>query len=50
MSELEQTLLKRLRDRVERAFRQLVGEHRDRVYNITYRMLGNKAEAEDVAQ
>ena len=50
MSELEQTLLKRLRDRDERAFRQLVGEHRDRVYNITYRMLGNKAEAEDVAQ
>ena len=50
MSELEQSLLKRLRDRDERAFRQLVGEHRDRVYNITYRMLGNKAEAEDVAQ
>ena len=50
MSELERSLLKRLRDRDERAFRELVGAHRDRVYNITYRMLGNKAEAEDVAQ
>jgi RNA polymerase sigma-70 factor (ECF subfamily) len=25
-------------------------EHRDRVFNITFRMLGNRAEAEDVAQ
>lgn len=50
MSELERSLLKRLRDRDERAFRELIKEHRDRVYNITYRMLGNRAEAEDVAQ
>jgi RNA polymerase sigma-70 factor (ECF subfamily) len=50
MSELERTLLKRLRARDERAFRELVGEHRDRVFNITYRMLGNRHEAEDVAQ
>jgi RNA polymerase sigma-70 factor, ECF subfamily len=50
MSELERTLLRRLRDRDERAFRELVDEHRDRVFNITYRMLGNRAEAEDVAQ
>jgi RNA polymerase sigma-70 factor (ECF subfamily) len=27
-----------------------VQQHRDRVYNICYRMLGNKSEAEDVAQ
>ena len=27
-----------------------MAEHRDRVYNLTYRMLGNRAEAEDVAQ
>ena len=32
------------------AFRELLESHRDRVYNITYRMLGNRAEAEDVAQ
>lgn len=50
MSELERSLLKRLRDRDERAFRELIGAHRDRVFNITYRMLGNRSEAEDVAQ
>lgn len=50
MSELERALLRRLRDRDERAFRELLELHRDRVYNITFRMLGNRAEAEDVAQ
>ncbi len=50
MSELERSLLKRLRDRDERAFRELLEAHRDRVFNITFRMLGNRAEAEDVAQ
>ncbi len=50
MSELERSLLRRLRDRDERAFRELIDNHRDRVFNITYRMLGNRAEAEDVAQ
>ena len=50
MSELERSLLRRLRDRDERAFRELIDDHRDRVFNITYRMLGNRAEAEDVAQ
>jgi RNA polymerase sigma-70 factor (ECF subfamily) len=50
MIELERSLLRRLRDRDERAFRELIEGHRDRVYNITFRMLGNRAEAEDVAQ
>src|SRR5678809_1653937 len=50
MSELERSLLRRLRDRDEQAFRELIEAQRDRVYNITYRMLGNRAEAEDVAQ
>ena len=50
MSELERSLLRRLRDRDERAFRELMETHRDRVFNITYRMLGNRHEAEDVAQ
>lgn len=50
MSELERSLLRRLRDRDERAFRELVETHRDKVFNITFRMLGNRAEAEDVAQ
>jgi RNA polymerase sigma-70 factor (ECF subfamily) len=46
----ERMLLRRLRERDERAFRELVEEHRDKVFNLTYRMLGNRAEAEDVAQ
>ena len=50
MSELERSLLRRLRERDERAFRELVTQHRDRVYNICYRMMGNRSEAEDVAQ
>src|SRR4029079_7066660 len=50
MSELERSLLRRLRDRDERAFRELIDSHRDRVFNITFRMLGHRAEAEDVAQ
>ena len=50
MSDLERSLLRRLRDRDERAFRELLESHRDRVFNITFRMLGNRHEAEDVAQ
>jgi RNA polymerase sigma-70 factor (ECF subfamily) len=50
MSELERSLLRRLRERDERAFRELVTQHRDRVYNVCYRMMGNRSEAEDVAQ
>ncbi len=50
MSDDERALIRRLRDRDERAFRELLGLHRDRVFNITYRMLGNRSEAEDVAQ
>jgi RNA polymerase sigma-70 factor (ECF subfamily) len=50
MSELERSLLRRLRDRDERAFRELLDTYRDRVFNITFRMLGNRHEAEDVAQ
>ena len=47
MSELERSLLRRLRNRDERAFRELIANHRDRVYNICYRMLGNRHDAED---
>ena len=42
--------MRRLRDRDEQAFRELIESQRDRVFNITYRMLGDRAEAEDVAQ
>jgi len=50
MTELERSLLRRLRERDEKAFRELLEAHRDRVYNISFRMLGNRAEAEDLAQ
>jgi RNA polymerase sigma-70 factor, ECF subfamily len=50
MSLKERMLLSRLRERDEAAFRELIAEHRERVFNVTVRMLGNRAEAEDVAQ
>lgn len=46
----ERMLIRRLRDRDERAFREMVDEYRDRVYGLTLRMLGNQEEAEDLAQ
>jgi len=46
----ERLLVRRLRDRDEKAFREMVEEYRERVYGLTYRMLGNQEEAEDVAQ
>ena len=50
MSIRESRLIRKLRDRDERAFREMVEEFGDRVYNLTYRMLGNREEAEDLAQ
>ncbi len=50
MSLRERLLIRKLRDRDERAFREMVELHRDRVFNLTFRMLGNREEAEDVAQ
>lgn len=50
MSIRERLLLRRLRDRDERAFREFVETYRDRVYNLLFRMIGRKEEAEDLAQ
>jgi RNA polymerase sigma-70 factor, ECF subfamily len=50
MSLRERLLLRRLQDRDEKAFREIVDLYRDRVYNLTYRMLGNRTEAEDISQ
>lgn len=50
MSRRERVLIRKLRARDERAFREIVAMYSDRVFNLTYRMLGNRAEAEDVAQ
>jgi len=50
MSVRERLLIRRLRERDERAFREMVDEYRDRVFSLTLRMLGNREEAEDLAQ
>jgi RNA polymerase sigma-70 factor (ECF subfamily) len=46
----ERLLLRRLRERDEKAFRELIETHQNQVFNLLYRMLGNRAEAEDLAQ
>ena len=50
MSFREGRLIRKLRERDERAFRDMVEQYGDRVFNLTYRMLGNREEAEDLAQ
>jgi RNA polymerase sigma-70 factor (ECF subfamily) len=50
MSRWERLLVRKLRERDEKAFREVVEEYSDRIYNLTYRMLGNREEAEDVSQ
>ena len=50
MSLRERLLIRKLRERDEKAFREMVERYRDQVYNLTFRMLGNREEAEDVAQ
>jgi RNA polymerase sigma-70 factor (ECF subfamily) len=46
----ERLLLRRLRERDERAFRELVETYQDRVFNLIFRMIGVREEAEDLAQ
>lgn len=50
MSLRERLLLARLRERDERAFKEMVEKYQDRVFNLLYRMVGSKEEAEDLAQ
>ncbi len=50
MSLRERLLIRRLRERDESAFREMVDEYRNRVFSLTLRMLGNREEAEDLAQ
>ncbi len=50
MSLRERLLIRKLRERDEKAFREIVELYRNRVYNLTFRMMGNAEEAEDVAQ
>jgi RNA polymerase sigma-70 factor, ECF subfamily len=46
----ERLLLRRLRERDERAFREMVERYQDRVFNLVFRMIGTREEAEDLAQ
>jgi RNA polymerase sigma-70 factor (ECF subfamily) len=46
----ERMLIRRLQQRDERAFSEIVRLYQHKVYNLIYRMVGNREEAEDVAQ
>ena len=48
--EIEAKLIERLNARDERAFNELVKAYERRVFALVLRMLGNRAEAEDLAQ
>ena len=50
MSLRERLLIRRLRDRDEAAFRDLFETYGDRIFSLVLRMIGNRAEAEDLAQ
>ncbi|MCG5055588.1 MAG: sigma-70 family RNA polymerase sigma factor [Myxococcales bacterium] len=50
MSVSERLLLARLRERDEEAFSQVVRLYGDRVFNLVARLVGNRSEAEDIAQ
>jgi RNA polymerase sigma-70 factor, ECF subfamily len=50
MSVAERLLIARLRERDEQAFSEIVRQYGDKVFSLIYRMLGNRQEAEDVAQ
>jgi RNA polymerase sigma-70 factor (ECF subfamily) len=46
----ERMLIRRLQQRDEKAFEEIVRLYQHKVYNLVYRMIGNQQEAEDVAQ
>lgn len=46
----DRKLVRGLRRRDEEAFTEMVQKYQHRVYNIVYRILGDKAEAEELAQ
>jgi RNA polymerase sigma-70 factor, ECF subfamily len=50
MSLAERLLIARLRKRDEQAFNEVVRLHQDKVFNLVLRMVGNRAEAQDIAQ
>lgn len=46
----ERMLIRRLQQRDERAFTEVVRLYQHKVYNLVYRMVGSREEAEDLAQ
>jgi RNA polymerase sigma-70 factor (ECF subfamily) len=46
----ERVLIRRLQQRDERAFEEIVRLYQHKVYNLVYRMIGSREEAEDLAQ
>jgi len=50
MSVAERLLIGRLKERDEQAFNEIVRRYGDKVFNLVYRMIGSRAEAEDIAQ
>lgn len=50
MSLAERLLINRLKARDEQAFNEIVRRHGDQVFGLVYRMIGNRPEAEDIAQ
>jgi len=50
MGLIEENLIKKVKKGDRNAFAELVDLYKDKVYKVSYRMLGNRQEAEDVAQ
>jgi RNA polymerase sigma-70 factor (ECF subfamily) len=50
MSVAERLLLARLKERDEQAFDEIVRINGDKVFSLVFRMIGNRAEAEDITQ
>ncbi|MCP4449308.1 MAG: sigma-70 family RNA polymerase sigma factor [Myxococcales bacterium] len=50
MTRAERKLVRRLKERDERAFFEVIESNGDRVFNLCFRLLGNREEAEDLAQ
>src|SRR5260370_12453482 len=46
----ERLLVRRVKQRDERAFKEVVRLYQHRIYNLVYRMIGSREEAEDIAQ
>jgi RNA polymerase sigma-70 factor (ECF subfamily) len=50
MSVAERLLIARLKERDEQAFNEIVRLYGDKVFSLVYRMIGSRAEADDIAQ